>query len=137
MEELVVLAAVIRAHMNAKGWSQEDLANRSGVAKATVSRILNASTSKGHYIPKAPTLNKLAMALDVPPGDLLSVIGVNSDRSQPAELMQRLARQLAEFPWLPLAVPRLTKLTPDELEEALNYVDFQREQRGRKKGQKN
>ena len=54
------LAERIRLERRARGWSLADLAERSGVAKATISRIENAGAS-----PTAVILMKLAGAFDL------------------------------------------------------------------------
>jgi len=50
-----------------KGWSQAELARRSGVAQSIISRIEAGDQESVHL----PSLEKLARALEVDPGYLL------------------------------------------------------------------
>jgi transcriptional regulator with XRE-family HTH domain len=54
----------IRSVREEHGVNQSELARRSGVARNTINRI-----EHGHRIPSSETLEKLAMALDVEPGE--------------------------------------------------------------------
>ena len=50
------------------GWSQQKLAQRSGVTKTTILRLEN-----GRNQPRASTLQKLSLALRIKPRDLLKI----------------------------------------------------------------
>ena len=52
------------------GWTQEMVAERVGVDAETISRI-----ERGAHLPSLPTLERLAVALQCPAGDLLSTEG--------------------------------------------------------------
>lgn len=58
---------IISDRMAALGWSQEELARQAGVDKSTISRVL-----KGERTPQTSTLERLAVALNVP---LLALMG--------------------------------------------------------------
>lgn len=60
------LGSNLRAARKKRGWTQEDLAGRSGVQAGEVSRM-----EAGKRDPQVSTLLKLARALEVPPGQLL------------------------------------------------------------------
>ena len=60
------LARHLRARRQAQGWSLEDLADRSAVSRATLSRIENIETS-----PTAESLSKIARAFSIPVTQLL------------------------------------------------------------------
>jgi transcriptional regulator with XRE-family HTH domain len=56
----------VRKLRNAKGWSQEDYADRAGIHRTYVSDI-----ERGTRNPTATVIEKLAGPLGVPPGRLL------------------------------------------------------------------
>ncbi|MCV6586408.1 MAG: XRE family transcriptional regulator [Marinibacterium sp.] len=60
------LARHLRALRQSHGWTLEDLADRSAVSRATLSRIENLETS-----PSAEALSKLAAAFDMPTARLV------------------------------------------------------------------
>lgn len=56
----------VRRLREAKGWSQEDYADRAGIHRTYVSDI-----ERGRRNPTVTVVEKLAGPLDVPPGELL------------------------------------------------------------------
>ena len=58
----------IRDLRESKGWSQETLARRAGIATITVLRLENVQTTRIDLA----TIDRLATALDVAPGFLLT-----------------------------------------------------------------
>jgi transcriptional regulator with XRE-family HTH domain len=60
------LGANVRKLRHAKGWSQEDYADRAGIHRTYVSDI-----ERGPRNPTATVIEKLARALEVSPGRLL------------------------------------------------------------------
>lgn len=82
------VGAAIRALRKAHGWSQPELAERSGVPQRTISRIENAT--KEGYLPVPHTLNALASALGVAVGDLLAAAGYHVGESEPIDLTDPL-----------------------------------------------
>lgn len=52
---------VIKNHMEKKGWSQQDLADKAGLHKSAVSLLMNSKTSVNLV-----QLEKIARALNVP-----------------------------------------------------------------------
>ncbi len=86
-----------------KGWTQSELARRSGVSQATLSRV-----EKGTQEPRPLTLVKLADALDV---EYWRLFGVESERGLRGEKhnnLMRFASQLNELDWA------LQDLAPDK-----------------------
>ena len=57
----------VREIRKARGWLQQDLADRAGVSMQTVSNL-----ETGRHVPGVATLSKIAKALSVPLGDLLA-----------------------------------------------------------------
>jgi transcriptional regulator with XRE-family HTH domain len=70
----VRLAGLIRDEREVRGWSQTELARRSGIAKATVSKIERAEMS-----PTAVTLVRLATAFDL----TLATLLLRAERERP------------------------------------------------------
>src|SRR5215213_3506218 len=65
MDEDLTIGARIRSVREAAAINQSQLARMSGVARNTISRI-----EFGHRVPSSETLEKIAMALGVEPGEL-------------------------------------------------------------------
>lgn len=69
MSDLVrMLGTAVRELREAHGWSQEGLAEHAGLNRSYVGEI-----ERGSVIASIVTVEKLAMALDVPIGELLAV----------------------------------------------------------------
>ena len=69
------LGEFIKEKRNLKNWSQRDLAAKSGVSNAEISRIESGKRKE----PSSSVLKDIAVALDVPVEDLLQQAGVISD----------------------------------------------------------
>src|ERR1700753_3218799 len=69
------LAARLRVERDSRGWSLAELAERSGVAKATISKIERAEAS-----PTAAILVKLASAFELTLADLVARAEERHDR---------------------------------------------------------
>jgi transcriptional regulator with XRE-family HTH domain len=82
----VDIATLVRTAREARGWSQTDLAERSGVSHSGISAL-----EKGKGAPTMTTLRKLANALGVPVAQLIG--------SEPVR--GTLAQRLAD--WLEIA----------------------------------
>lgn len=77
-QELRLLAANLEARMHAQGWTEDALADASGVSKRTVGNFLRPSnrhskrgTSKSFPSGTLANLVKIALALDVTPWELM------------------------------------------------------------------
>lgn len=66
MDAVERFGANVRAQRLARGWTQEELAEKTGLAPVQVSRI-----ERGRREVRLTTLLRLLRALDVPPGKLL------------------------------------------------------------------
>jgi transcriptional regulator with XRE-family HTH domain len=60
------LGSNLRAARKQRGWTQEELSERSGVQAGEISRM-----EAGKRDPQVSTVEKLAVALELPPGRLL------------------------------------------------------------------
>jgi len=72
----------IRALRIARGWTQQDLGDRSGYWQSYIGQI-----ERGQKRPPLETLFSLAQALEVDALDLLAPIGPGERRAAPAEAM--------------------------------------------------
>ena len=59
----------VRELRKARGWLQQDLADRAGVSRQTVVNLEN-----GRHVPEVATLAKLAGALEAPLPELLALL---------------------------------------------------------------
>lgn len=64
---LAVLAGNVRRELDARGWSQAELAKRCGWAPPRVNEVLT-----GRFDPRLGTIEKLAAAFSVPPSSLIT-----------------------------------------------------------------
>jgi DNA-binding Xre family transcriptional regulator len=78
--ELRRFGANVRAARVARGWTQEELAHRTGLASVQVSRI-----ERGKREVRLSTLLRLVRALDVPPAALLDGLICRTAPLAPAE----------------------------------------------------
>jgi ribosome-binding protein aMBF1 (putative translation factor) len=79
--------ATVRRLRQGKGWTQEDLAHRTGFDRKSINRIENAS-----YSPAVDRLFPLAAALDVTAADLLADVAPMRPRRPPRQSPARTAR---------------------------------------------
>src|SRR6516164_1250455 len=91
------LAQRVRDIRYAKGWGPDELANRAEISRTALYQIESGKTG----LPRAGTLRRIAVALDVPMEDLLGM----EEQAEPAALtpdrhgLPRRARGLHD--WLP------------------------------------
>jgi transcriptional regulator with XRE-family HTH domain len=112
------LAVYLRAELDRRGWNARQLADRAGMPPSGLSKILNRVTE----VPDLETLDKLAVALDVPLVRLVAVCGfrVGDDAKTPDEQIAILLEVAPEFRDV---VDDLTQLQPDDLRAIRGYVD--------------
>ena len=66
MKVLIETGRLIRKHRNAKGWSQEELADRAGVHRTFISSI-----ERGVRNPTVTSLHRVASAMDLTVSELI------------------------------------------------------------------
>jgi transcriptional regulator with XRE-family HTH domain len=99
------------------GWTQQDLAERSGVQRPTISKI---ETGNRQNL-RTTTLQRLAQALGVTADDLLLAPPLHAVADRPPDYKTTLA-----------AVVKLAEdLEQADLEDLLEYIEFLRAKRGR------
>lgn len=69
------LATWIKTELDKRGWTQSDLARRSGLSRARVSQIVDESKPRMIRIPGDDTINALARALSVSATQVRTIIG--------------------------------------------------------------
>ena len=68
----ITLSELLKAHLRKRGWTAGKLANKCGIAKSTVSRIINGKGTRGN--PHCPTLESIMART--------RVLGLNAKESQ-------------------------------------------------------
>ena len=94
------------------GWTQAELARRSGISKAYISRLINEQRE-----PSAETLKLLASALNLPNEEVFRAAGLLSKLSDKDRLIEELLYNLSH-------------LNEEQREQLLQYSKFLTEQRG-------
>ena len=96
----------LQSEINKKGMSQADLARKSGISKAYISRIFSENRS-----PSAETLKAFAIALNAMPETVYRAAGL-----LPAETEKKLIIEELLF--------SLSHLTEDQQKQLLQYAKF-------------
>lgn len=109
------LGEFIKEKRNLKNWSQRDLAAKSGVSNAEISRIESGKRKE----PSSSVLKDIAVALDVPVEDLLQQAGVISDSST----------STTQSSFESSAYVSVEDLSADEIEDVMKYIAFLKSQR--------
>jgi transcriptional regulator with XRE-family HTH domain len=106
--------------MEARGWSQAQLADAAGLRATTLSNLLNTHA----LVPELPTLVKLSTALEVNLAVLLVVAGFpvrEAGVTNPLDA-RRLA-VLAAAPWLRALLEQIIALKPADQASVVTYVE--------------
>lgn len=88
--QLIQLGSTIRVARSERGWSQAELAERSGVAQPDISKVEKATLPQG---PTAMTLCRLAAALDMQ----VTLKAVSSHAASPSESAADIGVHLSEI----------------------------------------
>lgn len=117
MPELVIDRVKLRYLREGLGWTQQDLADRSGIGRSTISKI----ETGGRTNLRTTTLRSLAATLGVATDDLLISATGKATKEQPESYRPALA-----------AIQKsLEDLSSDEIENVREYIDFMRSRRKR------
>jgi len=106
-EQGIVFGRWLLGELEERGWSQSELASRSGVSHGRISQIISGD------IPTSKILVKLANALRLRPEDVLRRAGILPPL--PSNEENREAVRMMEL---------FDRLTPGERERVLEYVEF-------------
>lgn len=121
------LSNYLQEQLAERGWEQKDLVARSGLPKATVSRVLSGQVET----PDLQTFVGLAEALGISLARLLERSGFVVERlDSPEESTARIARQIEDFPWLQPVLQWLLDLDPEDRAGVTAYLKSIRHQRG-------
>jgi len=101
-----MLSIWLNAEMVTRGWSQSDLARRSGLHRAVISKILSDSSK-----PIPETCRALAVALKLPIEQVYRAAGLLPPKAKTDELAER-AEHLYNL------------LAPENQRKALEYLEF-------------
>lgn len=101
------LGAYIEEQIRARGWSQQDLSDKSGVPNSTLSRMIN----EPHRQPRADNVVRIAEAFEDAPAKLLILAGYPVGKPlSPESSEQELITQIRSFPWLADLLPQMLGL---------------------------
>lgn len=109
------LGDFIKEKRNLKNWSQRDLAAKSGVSNAAISRIESGKRKE----PSSSVLKDIAAALDVPVENLLQQAGVISDSSTSTTQSSLESSSYVS----------VEDLSADEIEDLMKYIAFLKSKR--------
>lgn len=109
------LGDFIKEKRNLKNWSQRDLAAKSGVSNAAISRIESGKRKE----PSSSVLKDIAAALDVPVENLLQQAGVISDSSTSTTQSSLESSSYVS----------VEDLSADEIEYLMKYIAFLKSKR--------
>ena len=106
------LAQRVRDIRYAKGWGPDELANRAEISRTALYQIESGKTG----LPRAGTLRRIAVALDVPMEDLLGFEG-ETEAAPPLNERGGLGRHRVLNDWSPaeggpLSIPGVTGVRP-------------------------
>lgn len=91
-----------------RGWKQIDLAEFSGIAQTSISRVMSGMRSPGPNM-----CNQIAKALKVPPEEVFKAAGLIDSPALPED--KKTFREILE----------ITKaMSDDQLKEAVNYLRY-------------
>lgn len=80
----IAFAHALNAELANRGWSQAELARRSGMTIGQISRYMN-----GRLCPTAPTIKALADALEIEPAVLVYMAVARSNNNPPPRAARR------------------------------------------------
>jgi len=109
------LSTWLNAEMHSRGWSQSDLARKSGLHRAVISKILSESSK-----PTPETCQALAAALKIPPEQVFRAAGLLPPRAAADEITERAEHIISAYRY------------PETKQRALDYLELLRlqEERG-------
>lgn len=101
-----------------------DMEDVTKVSRGSLESIIKRQNTK---LPELETLEKIGNAYGLP---LWHVIEMAGKSLGDEERYSRLARELQTSPWITNRWTELLRMTPEDLDEAMDYLAFRRKQRG-------
>lgn len=95
--------------MQAKGWSQSDLARHAGVTRTAISDVLSGRRKAGNEL-----CSSIALALQIPPEEVFRAAGILKSKS-PDPWVEKMAYRLGQI--IPSRRPLAEKLIDSLLSE--------------------
>lgn len=93
----MTLAQKVRDIRYSKGWGPDELANRAEISRTALYQIESGKTG----LPRAGTLRRIAVALEVPMEDLLGQEEESEQRHGIAEMTEMSSRSRSLYDWVP------------------------------------
>jgi transcriptional regulator with XRE-family HTH domain len=123
------LSKLLVDEMDARGWSQADLAARAGMGETTLSKIIR----RPDMVPELPNLARLSSALDIPLGRLIAACGFDVGQAASDAAGSRVAAIVSASPQLQqFFLQLLETVLPEDQDAILTYLEALRLRRGRK-----
>ena len=109
----------LRGKLTAKGWSQSDLARRSGLSQAAISRILSPVPGVRRR-PGADACAMIARAFEIDSSQVFIAAGYQADGTLKSERQATVEYLVRDA-------------TPEEYEDIVGYIRYYRDSRDKKK----
>jgi transcriptional regulator with XRE-family HTH domain len=120
------LGDYIEQERNGRNWSYRELEDRTGISRGALYDMQTGKTKT----PKLETLYRISKAFGVPLNRLLTIAGFPVEPlADNAALAKHLAELGEALPWIAQIVDDLAKLTPDQKEGVVAYMEAIRRQR--------
>lgn len=113
------LPIFLREEVDKRGWNDSDLADRAGVTRSSLSKIMKGKTK----VPSLETLDRLSHALEVPLIHLVALCGFAVDSRVDVPFDEQIAILLETAPGFRSAVDKVAQLLPDDLRALQSYLD--------------
>lgn len=107
----------LESELKRRGLSHNELARLSGLSQTGISNVI-----AGNRKPGAIFCRKVAIALELPPVNLLALAGILPDSTPPAA--SPLAPSIEDNPQLKEIIDVVKSLPPAKREQALNFLKF-------------
>jgi len=126
------LSNFLRDEIKQRGWTQQRLAELSGLQKSGIHYIINHPNST----PDLETLQKLADGLQISFGRILVICGYDPGIEKPIPESERRAILIEANPDLAPVIDNLVGFSSEERQKIFGYIEAQLEARGKRKRQR-
>lgn len=113
------LSSLLQSEIKKRGWTMKDLASRSGVSPAALSKLSN----NPDQMPDLRTLSALSTALELPMRRLVEACGIPVE-GDPSDEEERTKALIVSVPELQDLLSMLRELTPDDRASVLAHTEF-------------
>lgn len=120
------LGRFLKTAIDKRGWTQKDLADKSGIKPSNISRLIKGKVEE----PELSTLVRLSEALNTPLGHLIELAGFSIGPMGTPESQQiRLWVLTQQMPEIAAIAEELASLPPDDLKSVLDHLETVRRRR--------